>query len=315
MLSGIVGVEISMPAQRVAVADYLEELAASAPQSLLAKDGAIAQFVRESGQSEFFVGDGAEPDTHLCELARSVLARFDVAAHDVGLVIYGASDIRGRRYEPVHRVAHELGIGCAELMYMFVGCSTGLTVCDYAVRWLSRSAKSHALVLVPHFVRDNESRFMGFSVQGDGAAVVLIAREGARYLWRGFSTQCRPEWYGYGLDMDVGADALQVVGVGASNLLGFLAQAHVAPSDVALYLPINTNLGMCRAYSMFLRIPPPSLFTENIASGGHIGGVDVLRNLATLDSRGVTQVGEKLVMFTQAIGMSYHAALLEVASG
>jgi 3-oxoacyl-[acyl-carrier-protein] synthase III len=81
--------------------------------------------------------------------------------------------------------------------------------------------------------------------------------------------------------------------------------------DIVQYIPINTNIGQWILLAKMLGISFDNVYTKNIKHGAHIVSVDIFRNLLAIEEEMRLDNGDKVLMYAQALGMSFGCMLLE----
>jgi hypothetical protein len=101
-----------------------------------------------------------------------------------------------------------------------------------------------------------------------------------------------------------------IVEVGASLIHELLRKHGLSFDDVPFLVPLNTTPFVWQYYAKRLGISVKKVFFENMGKGGHLGDVDLIRNLSDISSKQEFPNGY-LVVYGVATGTSWNALLLK----
>jgi len=138
-----------------------------------------------------------------------------------------------------------------------------------------------------------------------------VQRGKARYRILGSHASSAGEFAAYGFGNGVEADFLTILKLGAANIKTLLQKTAMDKAELKQVIPVNTNLGQWKALARLLRVPEKKFLLRFIAEGGHIGSVDLIRGLVELEREENLQKGEKILLYSQAIGLSFNSMLIE----
>ncbi|WP_304452169.1 3-oxoacyl-ACP synthase III family protein [Nocardiopsis sp. YSL2] len=260
------------------------------------------------------------------DAAAKLLAQNPVPRDEIGLVVYAGSSEWGTPFwSPAAKIALELGIHNAHCYELSNFCNAGtaaLAIADEQVR-----AGKHGAALV--IISDRLSQLVDYSTGyvelfnfADGAAAVLVAPE-ARYEVRASALRTDPVWvdYYYG---ELAGGRVRVERTAKRDGLGeaftenftsltrsVLEEAGVSADEVAYYLVTHGNQDLHRDYLDAMGAGPDrSVF--NYDADGHMGGVDPLIALESLERDGRLSAGDVVVIATAGSGFSWGVMAVEM---
>jgi 3-oxoacyl-[acyl-carrier-protein] synthase-3 len=102
----------------------------------------------------------------------------------------------------------------------------------------------------------------------------------------------------------------KIVEVGSSLIHELLRKHGLSFDDVPFLVPLNTTPVVWQNYAKRLGISVKKVFFENMGKGGHLGDVDLIRNLKDISSKREFPDGY-LVVYGVATGTSWNALLLK----
>ncbi|MEO7836324.1 MAG: 3-oxoacyl-[acyl-carrier-protein] synthase III C-terminal domain-containing protein [Acidimicrobiales bacterium] len=148
-----------------------------------------------------------------------------------------------------------------------------------------------------------------YSLVSDGAAACTVSREptGYRLLAAHHITN----------GAMVSADDDETVGAYFSYthrlVTELLNKAGLVAGDLDWVVPQNTNVKAWQILSRLLRIDEQRVFCASLPDVAHVISGDNIINMAYLESRGLVQSGDKLLLTMAGYGMNWQGLLLEKA--
>lgn len=163
-----------------------------------------------------------------------------------------------------------------------------------------------------------EDRFIGTTVVGDGAGLLIIGSGNlqAQIIQAGSLSNGWYSYLKYKQELDR-MDPVEIVKSGVSFINDFWESNHVQINDVKLFIPQSINLYGYSIYASLLGYPLDKMFLDNVPNGGHLGDVDTIRNYTDAISGKRINQGDLFTLYgLGSIGMdvSYNIILLEAVS-
>ena len=109
-------------------------------------------------------------------------------------------------------------------------------------------------------------------------------------------------------------DVITVIKKGVETVKELLERNKISILKIAAFIPQNINYNIyTNIYAKFLGIPKERMFLENIPKGGHLGDIDIIRNLKDFKEKNILKKGDYIVLYGLGgpIGKDkdYHAIL------
>jgi len=185
-------------------------------------------------------------------------------------------------------------------------CSSTLVAMDLANAILNnKQEKSHILIISSSFIPNDEDRFIQFTSLGDGVGILLMSNERKHernlfikdYIPRSNGKFSKEAYKGTLLYPETLDDRINIVQNGAATI-NYICEKNNIQKESLLVIPQNVNYQAPELYSKFTNINISNFYTENIPKGGHIGDVDIIRNLTDLISLADSKNIENILLYT-----------------
>jgi len=189
-------------------------------------------------------------------------------------------------------------------------CTGSFTAINIAKLLVEHGSAGKVLILSSNYFERNQKRLMGGSVfVGDGQGLMLISGgPGPLEIIDGLGkTDGRIDSINSFMDSK---NQQMIVEVGASLIHELLRKHGLSFDDVPFLVPLNTTPFVWQYYAKRLGISVKKVFFENMGKGGHLGDVDLIRNLSDISSKQEFPNGY-LVVYGVATGTSWNALLLK----
>ncbi|MGA7219358.1 MAG: 3-oxoacyl-[acyl-carrier-protein] synthase III C-terminal domain-containing protein [Candidatus Sulfotelmatobacter sp.] len=189
-------------------------------------------------------------------------------------------------------------------------CTGSFTAVKIAKLLVEHGEAAKVLILSSNYFELTQKRLMGGSVFiGDGQGLMLIScGPSPLEIIDGIGrTDGKIDSVNSFLDSK---NQQTVVDVGSSLIRELLQKHGLSFDDVPLVVPLNTTPFVWTYYAKQLGIPLKKVFFENMGKGGHLGDVDLIRNLRDINSKEQLPNGY-LVVYGVATGTSWNALLLK----
>lgn len=123
---------------------------------------------------------------------------------------------------------------------------------------------------------------MNFTFMGDGAAIMVVSKNRGAFQvidqcinTEGFNTVRKYE----GEEVEV-TSRLDIIKKGVKLIEKVVDRNYLTVNNIAQFIPQNVNEFIySNFYARMLGIPKDKIFYDNISYGGHVGDVDLIRNL------------------------------------
>jgi 3-oxoacyl-[acyl-carrier-protein] synthase III len=96
------------------------------------------------------------------------------------------------------------------------------------------------------------------------------------------------------------------------ELIGRIAKKNaLLLSDIKMIIPQNTTRVGWNSYCKQLGYPRDRVFLRNVADGGHMGDVDIIRNLVDVQRQELLAKGDRVIAYAVGTGTTWAALLLQ----
>jgi hypothetical protein len=189
-------------------------------------------------------------------------------------------------------------------------CTGSFTAINIAKLLVERGGAGKVLILSSNYFECTQKRLMGGSVfVGDGQGLLLVSSEPGPLEIVGGLGRTDGTIDSVNSFMDP-KNQQKIVEVGSSLIHELLRTHGLSFDDVPFLVPLNTTPVVWQNYAKRLGISVKKVFFENMGKGGHLGDVDLIRNLKDISSKQDFPDGY-LVVYGVATGTSWNALLLK----
>jgi 3-oxoacyl-[acyl-carrier-protein] synthase-3 len=286
---------LESPAATLASFGFAHALVSECPAETLAHD-AVAHLIErhaidpESVDALFYAG--ALPASHACAPSND------------------PHWLDGFNY-PAARLQYDLGLVNATACGLGqVGCLGLMSAIGMAIDWLTaRPHASRALAVSADVLPSGSSREILYNLISDGACAVLVERGAGsnrvvarRQVTKGYYWNSRTHRNEIVAAYFPTARAI---------VMDLLREQGLALDDIARVIPHNVSRRSWEILLGLLPVPVDRLYTDNIASKGHVIAADNLINLKDAADAGTVRRGDRLLLFNFGFGANWAAWVVE----
>jgi 3-oxoacyl-[acyl-carrier-protein] synthase-3 len=189
-------------------------------------------------------------------------------------------------------------------------CTGSFTAINLAKLLVEHGGADEVLILSANYFERTQKRLMGGSVfVGDGQGLMLVSSGPGPLEIIDSAGKTDGTIDSINSFMDP-KNQQRIVDVGASLIRELLQKHNLSFDDVPFLVPLNTTPFVWQYYAKRLGISVKKVFFENMGKGGHLGDVDLIRNLRDLSLKQEFPNGY-LVVYGVATGTSWNAILLK----
>ena len=191
-------------------------------------------------------------------------------------------------------------------------CTGSFTAINIAKLLVEHGGAEKVLILSSNYFEPTPKRMMGGTVFiGDGQGLMLISGGSGPFeiVHSVGRTDGRIDSVNSFFEPD---NQQRVVEVGSSLIHDLLRKHNLTFDDISALVPLNTTRFIWPHYARQLGISLKKVFLDNMGNGGHLGDVDLIRNLKDIH---VNQQfpDSYLVVYGVATGTSWNALLLKTS--
>lgn len=176
---------------------------------------------------------------------------------------------------------HKYGMRNATIISVNQQCAGALFGVIMGGKLLSQVAEEYVVILSSCFIGPVEHRFLGDCVAGDGAGIIVLgSRGGFCRVLSGPMRALGDASYNRFFGRPVTVSSVNMLKGISQMISGMLAEHGASDETVSQYILQNTNSYLFTTLlSRMLRCDEAKMFSANYVDGGHLGDVDIIRNL------------------------------------
>ena len=305
-----------IPEKRISVDEIFAQLSDDATDG-----SSLTRFKADSHTESVAVFDtDSELGTALLRAASEALKKADTAPEDISYIIFGNEHIAYTDlYSPVHTVRSELKLTRARILPVMHPCAAFLSALDLADKLLCGEENGNILYLSGCRWKSFGERYISFAMRGDGVGAAVISNTSGEFAVKGTNVMnlsnslhdiCGNK------KTDEKISRFNLIVKGAAFLKESLGKFGVSAEDIVRVIQPNAGFTVYNElYPHFSGVGKEKFFFDNLADGGHICDIDIFRNLKSFTEAGTLKSGDRLVLYTPDIELSYdvnyYSALIE----
>lgn len=208
-----------------------------------------------------------------------------------------------------YRLHEQFGMA-AEIFNVEQECSSTMMAIKLADALIRQTGARKILLLSANFFDSLEKRLMADMILvSDGMAILEIAADGPG-LGIADSIGRTDGSISLVKDFTIDSNFEKLVTVGSGLMRSVVERNNIALSDIALIVPQNISKVSWYFYCRNLGFPMEKVFLSNCGGVGHLGDVDIIRNLADIRRRRLLPPGAHGVIYGVGTGTSWNALLV-----
>lgn len=211
---------------------------------------------------------------------------------------------------------------------------TGFILSMGLARGILRSDQ-YLIILSAHCIEINGNKNFGYTLMGDGLGIAVLSNIPSKWevidfkmKTNGINTyhlyhdeelkyqvEIRPgDFAPETITQEIEKKRTDVIKQGTDLVFDLLEDNGLKMDDLFKFIPQNVHyMSYSFAYARRLKIDPQKIYLSNIAKGGHIGDVDLIRNLTSFEKEEQIPCNAKVVLYglgTNGLDMTYGTVLL-----
>ncbi len=188
-------------------------------------------------------------------------------------------------------------------------CSATLLAIKLGQALLHEGTARKVLIISRNIFDSFEKRLMGLFLVSDGFGLLELSEESSGLTPVDFVSTSNGNITKV---QDFTLKAAEVVEVGVQLIRSVLDKNNLTVSDLTLIIPQNTNSSGWNIYMKQLGIVKEQLFLENFGGSGHLGDVDMIRNITDIRQQRRLIPNQLALAYALGTGTSWNALLLKM---
>jgi 3-oxoacyl-[acyl-carrier-protein] synthase III len=186
----------------------------------------------------------------------------------------------------------------ATVIGMFQECATTLQAMQISCALIDSGRANNVMILSMCHVTNMEERFIGTSIVGDGAGVMVIGKQGIKceIIAEKSTSDGRYSLYEHNKNKQK-VNNMDTVKKGVELITDLLKTNGFTAKDIKMIIPQNLNFHGYYVYVKLLGIPMENMFLKNIPMGGHLADVDTIRNYTDVIREGEIMKDNLFVLY------------------
>lgn len=273
------------------------------------------------GVKEVFVGERREEAQLFSGLLERYFRKNDPDPADIGYIIYTRGDsvavgdpwslTEGECVNVPYFLQERFGMTNAQVFNVEQECSGTLIALKIAWSLLTTDEIKKVLILSRNFFEGPDKRLMGGAILvSDGVGILEVSREPEGLEMIDF-VACTSGKISKVRDLASAANMEEVFTTGVNLIRELLDRNGLSVDEVAWLIPQNLSRNSWNLYCQMLSFPKERVFLDNVTAGGHLGDVDIIRNISGLVDKGVLRRGDFVIVYGLGTGTSWNAVLLK----
>lgn len=318
-----------LPTQTITIEDVLT-LNQDSDGKISGEDSAdyIKHFKEKSGLDQITCFDQiSDINKAVCKMMDNLFETTNISPEDIKFLVCGNPMLMYEKFSILHYIYHKYMLVNATILPLFEHCGSTTIAMGLSGKILdcNNDKEEYMLVLSGGKAPDIKNRYTGYAILGDGISLILIENTTGSInisKWLTFSNG----YSSYQRIKNPSIDNYKSTYLLKKNIIkngvSFLKRVFDNKDfdDFDIIIPPNTHKEVWREiYPGMLNISSEKFFVDNIGYGGHIGDMDLIRNLKDYIEKNKTKKQTmKIVVYAVALSctfdLDYHAVVLDIKS-
>ncbi|MDB4986227.1 MAG: 3-oxoacyl-(acyl-carrier-protein)-like protein [Myxococcaceae bacterium] len=313
-MTGIVHLDYALPEHALEVEELFALAGRTIPEGQTLETYA-ADYRRSFGIERVLVEERRDELEMLTPLLERFFAERHATPAEIDLLICNVdSNRKCDSYDPYAVLASlQRRFGMEKSVVFAVGqaCSSTLFASRLADSLFTTGEYQNALYLSTSRVTRNDQRDIGVTLLSDGVGLLYLHRDATKLRLVDTISATHGCYEQATIDpmrVDVTAK-MKVIQSGAKTVRDILVRNGLTVRDLVVMVPQNLNVGGWNTYARLLELDLDIVKLDNVKDG-HIGDVDIIRNLADRQRERPLASGENALLYSSGWGTSWNSALL-----
>lgn len=208
----------------------------------------------------------------------------NINASEIKYLVCGNPVLIGDNISIIHYIHKKFSLDNATILPLAQPCISSLMAIGMADKLLNSNEKEYMLIVSGNMYLDKKSRYLGFTVIGDGLSIVLVKNKPGYINIESWKSSYGSMSYEKVEKRDRGEELFltksKIIRNGASFLGKCIKEMDISKEEMDIIIHPNTFYNVWHdLYSSLLQLDSSKFYLDNLWDGGHINDIDYVRNL------------------------------------
>jgi 3-oxoacyl-[acyl-carrier-protein] synthase-3 len=314
--------DIAIPKKSISVDDFVEQLNLEYFEENTNRSDVVNVLKNGMGVSNVYVGDRSLEADIFSELLEKYFDNTTAFPEDIGYIIYtrGNSVAVGDPWSLTdpscinvpYYLQERFNLVNAQIFNVEQECSSSLIALKIAKSLMTEDKEKRILLLSRNYFENPDKRIMGGSiVVSDGVGILEVSDSYKGLEILDFISISSGK-ISMVKDLASSKNVMEVFTTGSDLIHTLLKRNNLKIDDVACIIPQNLSRFSWNFYCKILPYPKDKVFLDNVTEGGHMGDVDIIRNIAGVTQKGILKKGDYVIVYGLGTGTSWNTLLLRM---
>lgn len=303
------------------VKDFVEDIDPTLVNSDMTREDIVELLKYSMGVEYLYEADRKMEVDYFTDLLNKYFTLPENSPEDIDLIIYSRGNsvsigdpwdyTDGECINVPYFIQDKFAIKNAQVFNLEQECSGTLAAINIADAFITSGKMKKVLVLSANFFENPLKRLMGGMILvSDGVGIMEIVKRDKGLTVLDFISRTNGK-YSKVVELSKPENFGQVVETGVNMIKTLLNNNGLSMDQISLIITQNISKNSWNYYCQMLECSKDIVFLENFSDGGHMGDVDIIRNLNTIIDKDRLQPGEYAVIYGLGTGTTWSAALIK----
>jgi 3-oxoacyl-[acyl-carrier-protein] synthase-3 len=314
--------DVSFPYNSISVDEFVNQLNLDYLGKDISRNDILSSLKDGMGVNKVYFGDRNEEVeifSHLLEKYFSSTAAFP---EDISYIIYtrGNSIAVGDPWSLTENTCinvpyfllEKYQLINAQIFNVEQECSSSLIALKIAKSLISDNYNKRILLLSRNYFENPDKRIMGGTiVVSDGVGILEVSDSLKGLEIIDFYSVSKGN-ISMVKDLASSKNIVDVFTTGSKLIHELLSRNNLTINNISCIIPQNLSRFSWNLYCKILPFPINRVFLDNISDGGHMGDVDIIRNISSVIEKGILNKNDYALVYGLGTGTSWNALLLKM---
>ncbi len=289
-------------------AHFLEKGGENSSFANLTRDEVASILRSTTGIKNVCVGNRENEPIMFCEILDKYFQAEGASRDEIDCIIYTKGNSIAGNVNVPYYLQNSYKMQNAQVFCIGQECCATLLAINLGRNLIKNGSARRVLILTSNFFESFERRFMGLFLVSDGIGLLELSCGTTGLSPLDFTSATNGS---FNKVQDLTSNALEVVDIGVKVIKSLLKKNDLTISDISLIIPQNTNVSGWNVYTKKLGIEKAKIYSANFGGSGHMGDVDMIRNITDIERADLLQKDELAIAYALGTGTSWNALLLK----